>query len=261
MQHNCICCYICYSASVPHQKMFATSHFLEILCVIRLTCSGMFVQALYKDTLAALQELLKSVLAKDPTPDGLQSVFKVRSSPVHLCATNICIISLLFSHCILLSYLWCGLRSGVHYCSVQHIESWLSSAQDHERERAVTATAHILAFYLDNLTVKVQTHTVDFSSDDVRVVPLDVQSFCVLIQNMVTFHNLGALLGRLSPRCSDPHPSVRAAAMDCIYTLLYIQLRYEGTSLLTVHFISEFPLCIRFIYCKYYLTLFMKVLH
>ncbi len=46
---------------------------------------------------------------------------------------------------------------------------------------------------------------------------------------MVSFHNLGALLGRLSPRCSDPHPAVRAAAMDCIYTLLYIQLRYEGT--------------------------------
>ncbi|XP_044062559.1 maestro heat-like repeat-containing protein family member 1 isoform X1 [Siniperca chuatsi] len=117
-------------------------------------------KALYKDTLAALQELLKSVLARDPTPDGLQSVFK-------------------------------------------HIESWLSSGQDHERERAVTATAHILAYYLDNLTVK----------------------------NMVSFHNLGALLGRLSPRCSDPHPAVRTAAMDCIYTLIYIQLRYEGFSL------------------------------
>ncbi|XP_005450672.1 maestro heat-like repeat-containing protein family member 1 isoform X1 [Oreochromis niloticus] len=117
-------------------------------------------KALYKDTLAALQELLKSVLAKDPTPDGLQNVFK-------------------------------------------HIESWLSSGQDHERERAITATAHILAYYLDNLTVK----------------------------NMVSFHNLGALLGRLSPRCSDPVPAVRAAAVDCIHTLLYIQLRYEGFSL------------------------------
>lgn len=40
--------------------------------------SGGSLQALYKDTLAALQELLKSVLAKDPTPDGLQNVFKVK---------------------------------------------------------------------------------------------------------------------------------------------------------------------------------------
>ncbi|XP_034468232.1 maestro heat-like repeat-containing protein family member 1 isoform X1 [Hippoglossus hippoglossus] len=117
-------------------------------------------KALHRDTLAALQELLRSVLAKDPTPDGLQNVFK-------------------------------------------HIESWLSSGQDHERERAVTATAQIMSYYLDNLTVK----------------------------NMVSFHNLGALLGRLSPRCSDPHPTVRTAAIECIYTLLYIQLRYEGFSL------------------------------
>ncbi|XP_034031218.1 maestro heat-like repeat-containing protein family member 1 isoform X2 [Thalassophryne amazonica] len=117
-------------------------------------------KALYKDTMAALQDLLKSVLAKDPTPDGLQSVFK-------------------------------------------HIETWLSSGHEHERERAVTTTANILAYYLDNLTVK----------------------------NMVSFHNLGAMLGRLAPRCSDPRPAVRMAAIDCIYTLLCIQLRYEGFAL------------------------------
>uniref|UniRef100_A0A1A8JGS9 Maestro heat-like repeat family member 1 n=1 Tax=Nothobranchius kuhntae TaxID=321403 RepID=A0A1A8JGS9_NOTKU len=117
-------------------------------------------KVLYRDTLASLQELLKSILARDHTPEGLQSVFK-------------------------------------------HIESWLSSGQDHERERAIASTAHILAFYLDNLNVK----------------------------SMVSFHNLGALLGRLSPRCSDPLPAVRTAAVDCIYTLLCIQLRYEGFSL------------------------------
>uniref|UniRef100_A0A3Q3N7I0 Maestro heat-like repeat family member 1 n=1 Tax=Mastacembelus armatus TaxID=205130 RepID=A0A3Q3N7I0_9TELE len=86
-------------------------------------------------TLAALQELLQSVLAKDPTPDGLQTVFKVR-------------------------------------------------------------------FYLMTLTI-----------------------------NMVSFHNLGALLGRLSPRCSDPNLTIRTTAIDSIYSLLYIQLRYEGFSL------------------------------
>uniref|UniRef100_A0A3Q2DGE9 Maestro heat-like repeat family member 1 n=1 Tax=Cyprinodon variegatus TaxID=28743 RepID=A0A3Q2DGE9_CYPVA len=115
-------------------------------------------KALYKDTLAALQELLRSVLARDPSPDGLQSIFK-------------------------------------------HIESWLSSVHDHERERAITATSNLLAYYLQNLNVK--------------------------LQSMVSFHNLGALLGRLSPRCSDPQPAVRAAAVDSIYALLSIQLRYE----------------------------------
>ncbi|XP_006635903.2 maestro heat-like repeat-containing protein family member 1 isoform X1 [Lepisosteus oculatus] len=85
----------------------------------------------------------------------------------------------------------------------KHIEGWLSSAQDFERERAVKMTAEMLDFYLENLSVK----------------------------NMVSFHNLGALLGRLAPRCTDPHPVVRKAAMDCIYTLLNIQLRYEGFAL------------------------------
>uniref|UniRef100_A0A674EJI0 Maestro heat like repeat family member 1 n=1 Tax=Salmo trutta TaxID=8032 RepID=A0A674EJI0_SALTR len=116
--------------------------------------------ALYKDTFNALQELLRNILVRDLSPDGLQSVFK-------------------------------------------HIEEWLSSGQDHERERAMNTTAHILEFYFNNLHVK----------------------------NMVTFHNLGSLLGRLAPRCTDPNPLVRRAAIDCIYTLLYIQLRYEGFSL------------------------------
>ncbi|XP_045069430.1 maestro heat-like repeat-containing protein family member 1 isoform X2 [Coregonus clupeaformis] len=117
-------------------------------------------EALYKDTFNALQELLRNILARDLSPDGLQSVFK-------------------------------------------HIEAWLSSGQDHERERAMKTTAHILEFYFNSLNVK----------------------------NMVTFHNLGSLLGRLAPRCTDPNPLVRRAAIDCIYTLLYIQLRYEGFSL------------------------------
>ncbi|KAI4893277.1 hypothetical protein NFI96_019675 [Prochilodus magdalenae] len=117
-------------------------------------------EALYTDTFSALHELLHNVLARDLSPDGLQTVFK-------------------------------------------HIESWLSSRQDHERERAVKTTAEILQFYLKSLSVK----------------------------NLVTFHNLGALLGRLAPRCADPNPGVRRAAVDCIYTLLHIQLRYEGFSL------------------------------
>ncbi|XP_076846747.1 maestro heat-like repeat-containing protein family member 1 isoform X2 [Brachyhypopomus gauderio] len=117
-------------------------------------------EALYADTFWALDELLRSVLARDLSPDSLQTVFK-------------------------------------------HMEIWLSSRQDHERERAMRSSAHLLHFYLDSLSVK----------------------------NLVTFHNLGALLGRLAPRCTDPSPAVRTAAVDCIYTLLHIQLRYEGFSL------------------------------
>uniref|UniRef100_A0A6Q2XHU5 Maestro heat-like repeat family member 1 n=1 Tax=Esox lucius TaxID=8010 RepID=A0A6Q2XHU5_ESOLU len=147
-------------ASSLHYK----SHVTEGSSKYDWTCLSLrlplFPQELYTDTFNALQELLRNILTRDLTPDGLQSVFK-------------------------------------------HIEAWLSSNQDHERERAVKTTAHILDFYFSNLKVK----------------------------NMVTFHNLGALLGRLAPRCTDPNPLVRTAAIDCIYRLLYIQLRYEGFSL------------------------------
>lgn len=117
-------------------------------------------EVLHTETFSALHELLCSVLARDLTPDGIQTVFK-------------------------------------------HIESWLSSKQDHERERAIRTTAEILKFYLESLHVK----------------------------NLVTFHNLGALLGRLAPRCTDPNAAVRRCAVDCIYLLLHIQLRYDGFSL------------------------------
>ncbi|XP_060777885.1 maestro heat-like repeat-containing protein family member 1 isoform X2 [Neoarius graeffei] len=117
-------------------------------------------EALYAYTFSALHELLCSVLARDLSPDGIQTMFK-------------------------------------------HIEGWLSSKQDHERERAVRTVAKMLQFYLDSLNVK----------------------------TLVTFHNLGALLGRLAPRCMDPNAAVGRAAIDCIYSLLHIQLRYEGFSL------------------------------
>ncbi|CAB1334802.1 unnamed protein product, partial [Coregonus sp. 'balchen'] len=102
-------------------------------------------EALYKDTFNALQELLRNILARDLSPDGLQSVFK-------------------------------------------HIEAWLSSGQDHERERAMKTTAHILQFYFTSLNVKVSQK-------------------------------------------NNCKPFFPRAAIDCIYTLLYIQLRYEGFSL------------------------------
>uniref|UniRef100_A0A4W3GSE3 Maestro-like HEAT-repeats domain-containing protein n=1 Tax=Callorhinchus milii TaxID=7868 RepID=A0A4W3GSE3_CALMI len=84
----------------------------------------------------------------------------------------------------------------------KHIEPWLS-ARDHERERATETTSKLLAFYLDKLNIR----------------------------NMVAFHNLGALIGRVIPRCADPLPTVRRGAVESIYTLLCIQLRYEGFAL------------------------------
>lgn len=65
-----------YFLSLGSSYILTQFLFLNFIIVSRPVKS---VQALYTDTLAALQELLKSVLARDPTPDGLQSVFKVKN--------------------------------------------------------------------------------------------------------------------------------------------------------------------------------------
>uniref|UniRef100_A0A4W3II84 Maestro heat-like repeat family member 1 n=1 Tax=Callorhinchus milii TaxID=7868 RepID=A0A4W3II84_CALMI len=84
-----------------------------------------------------------------------------------------------------------------------HIEGWITSTKDYERERAMDITSKLLRFYLEELNVR----------------------------NVVAFHNLGSLIGRLVPRCLDPLLTTQQMAMDCLYILLYIQLCYEGFDL------------------------------
>lgn len=45
------------------------------------------------------------------------------------------------------------------------------------------------------------------------------------------FHNLGLLVGLFSPRCADLWPATRQEAVSCVYSLLYLQLGYEGEPL------------------------------
>lgn len=52
----------------------------------------------------------------------------------------------------------------------------------------------------------------------------------VFPQALVPFHNLGLLVGLFSPRCADLWPASRREAVDCVYSLLYLQLAYEGFS-------------------------------
>ncbi|XP_064410089.1 maestro heat-like repeat-containing protein family member 1 isoform X3 [Latimeria chalumnae] len=82
----------------------------------------------------------------------------------------------------------------------KHVEAMITSSRDYERQRAVSTASILMEFYLEQLNVA----------------------------NMVSFHNLGALIGRLVPRCSDPVLDVRQRTVDCLYSLFYIQLHYEG---------------------------------
>ncbi|KFV64779.1 Maestro heat-like repeat-containing protein family member 1, partial [Dryobates pubescens] len=81
-----------------------------------------------------------------------------------------------------------------------HLGPWIKSSKEHERQRAVEVSAALLDFYLSKLNVSV----------------------------IIPFYNLGVLIALFSPRCSDSLASVRQHAVDCVHSLLYIQLCYEG---------------------------------
>uniref|UniRef100_A0A8D0HKP0 Maestro heat like repeat family member 1 n=1 Tax=Sphenodon punctatus TaxID=8508 RepID=A0A8D0HKP0_SPHPU len=82
----------------------------------------------------------------------------------------------------------------------EHLCPWITSTKEHERERAVELSATLLEFYRGKLNVT----------------------------TVVPFYNLGVLMALFSPRCSDSLPSIRQRAVDCVYSLLYIQMCYEG---------------------------------
>ncbi|XP_055656069.1 maestro heat-like repeat-containing protein family member 1 isoform X3 [Falco peregrinus] len=90
-----------------------------------------------------------------------------------------------------------------------HLGPWIKSNKEHERQRAVEVSAALLDFYLSKLNVN---HCLHVSS----------------LQTVIPFYNLSVLIALFSPRCSDSLASVRQHAVDCVYSLLYIQLCYEG---------------------------------
>ncbi|XP_066030939.1 maestro heat-like repeat-containing protein family member 1, partial [Chamaea fasciata] len=83
-----------------------------------------------------------------------------------------------------------------------HLGPWIKSPRVEERERAVGISHALLEFFLGNLHVS----------------------------SVTPFYNLSSLLALLAPRCSDGIPKIRRNSVDCVQSLLRIQLRYEGFS-------------------------------
>ncbi|XP_007464667.1 PREDICTED: maestro heat-like repeat-containing protein family member 1 [Lipotes vexillifer] len=85
---------------------------------------------------------------------------------------------------------------------VEHLSPWIKSPRGHERVRALGLSACLLQHFLEHLHISA----------------------------LLPFHNLGLLLGLFSPRCADLWPATRQEAVSCVYSLLYLQLGYEGFS-------------------------------
>ncbi|XP_029325466.1 maestro heat-like repeat-containing protein family member 1 isoform X5 [Mus caroli] len=56
------------------------------------------------------------------------------------------------------------------------------------------------------------------------------QGLQIMVETLVPFHNLGLLVGLFAPRCADTWTTTRQEAVGCVYSLLYLQLGYEGFS-------------------------------
>ncbi|XP_021039120.1 maestro heat-like repeat-containing protein family member 1 isoform X6 [Mus caroli] len=85
---------------------------------------------------------------------------------------------------------------------VEHLSPWIKSPRGHERARALGLGACLLEFFQEHLHVS----------------------------TLVPFHNLGLLVGLFAPRCADTWTTTRQEAVGCVYSLLYLQLGYEGFS-------------------------------
>nr|XP_013001222.1 maestro heat-like repeat-containing protein family member 1 isoform X7 [Cavia porcellus] len=85
---------------------------------------------------------------------------------------------------------------------IEHLRPWIKSPRGHERARALGLSARLLHYFLEHLQVSA----------------------------LVPFHNLGLLVGLFSPRCADLWPATRQESVNCIHSLLYLQLGYEGFS-------------------------------
>uniref|UniRef100_UPI00398F6116 maestro heat-like repeat-containing protein family member 1 n=1 Tax=Pristiophorus japonicus TaxID=55135 RepID=UPI00398F6116 len=88
---------------------------------------------------------------------------------------------------------------GLHFL-FKNLMIWIESRKDYEREKSLETTLHLLIFYQE---------TTD-------------------INGKAPSHNLGVIIGCIALRCSDPSLTVRETAIDCLYVLLYMQLRFEG---------------------------------
>ncbi|XP_041061728.1 maestro heat-like repeat-containing protein family member 1 [Carcharodon carcharias] len=81
-----------------------------------------------------------------------------------------------------------------------NVEIWIQSRKDYAREMAIETSLQLLVFYLEQI-----------GTDE-----------------KVSSHNLAVPIGYMVLRCTDPLRVVRETAIECLYVLLYIQLRFAG---------------------------------
>ncbi|XP_031203259.1 maestro heat-like repeat-containing protein family member 1 isoform X3 [Mastomys coucha] len=139
-----------------------------------------------------IHNCLHSVMALPPEPKGEDGI---DLEPLYL--DTVCALQDLLTSLLQQNMTPQGLQ-----VMVEHLSPWIKSPRGHERVRALGLSACLLEFFLEHLHVS----------------------------TLVPFHNLGLLVGLFAPRCADTWTTTRQEAVGCVYSLLYLQLGYEGFS-------------------------------
>ncbi|XP_028634702.1 maestro heat-like repeat-containing protein family member 1 isoform X3 [Grammomys surdaster] len=139
-----------------------------------------------------IHSCLHSVMALPPEPEGEDGICQEPLYQDTVCALEDLLTSLLRQNMT---------PQGLQIM-VEHLSPWIKSPRGHERARALGLGACLLEFFLEHLHVS----------------------------TLVPFHNLGLLVGLFAPRCADTWTTTRQEAVGCVYSLLYLQLGYEGFS-------------------------------
>ncbi|XP_025115241.1 maestro heat-like repeat-containing protein family member 1 isoform X3 [Pomacea canaliculata] len=103
-------------------------------------------------------------------------------------------------HTLLKQFLVKNPTSACLFDLFKHLQTWIASSQEHERERAVTTWFILLEYF---------TEVMEASKQD-------------------QFLIAGQFLGTIIPRCTDPSPKVRQIAVDCVQLTLRIGLAFQG---------------------------------
>lgn len=139
-----------------------------------------------------IHSCLHSVMALPPEPEGEDGV----------CQESLYLDTVSALEDLLTSLLRQNMTPRGLQIMVEHLSPWIKSPRGHERARALGLGACLLQFFLEHLQVS----------------------------TLVPFHNLGLLVGLFAPRCADTWTTTRQEAVGCVYSLLYLQLGYEGFS-------------------------------
>ncbi|XP_034373204.1 maestro heat-like repeat-containing protein family member 1 isoform X4 [Arvicanthis niloticus] len=139
-----------------------------------------------------IHSCLHSVMALPPEPEGEDGV----------CQESLYLDTVRALEDLLTSLLQQNMTPQGLQIMVEHLSPWIKSPRGHERARALGLGACLLEFFLEHLHVSM----------------------------LVPFHNLGLLVGLFAPRCADTWTTTRQEAVGCVYSLLYLQLGYEGFS-------------------------------